>query len=113
MHNGLSAVVVIRHQLMGNKCVRRVFIIELLSLSILHLPPFSPPSAAAATYPIAFSYLDADGVAVRDRSHSAQRQFPTNGDDGEGTKSGFRIACHYEQLIVSGLEYKMDWTAFG
>ncbi|KAF8565770.1 hypothetical protein P879_07093 [Paragonimus westermani] len=60
-------------------------------------------------YPLAFTYANERGEAVQFRSCAHTIRFDSN--DGQHESIGFRISCAYEDLIVAGVAYRMDWNA--
>ncbi|KAF5395920.1 hypothetical protein PHET_11502, partial [Paragonimus heterotremus] len=61
------------------------------------------------SYPLAFTYVNERGEAVQFRSCAHTVRFDSN--DGQQESTGFRISCAYEDLIVAGVLYRMDWNA--
>ncbi|KAF6776804.1 hypothetical protein AHF37_05045 [Paragonimus kellicotti] len=61
------------------------------------------------SYPLAFTYANERGEAVQFRSCAHTVRFDS--DDGQRESTGFRISCAYEDLIVAGVPYRMDWNA--
>ncbi|KAF7257559.1 hypothetical protein EG68_05590 [Paragonimus skrjabini miyazakii] len=61
------------------------------------------------SYPLAFTYANERGEAVQFRSCAHTVRFGSN--DGQDESTGFRISCAYEDLIVAGVLYRMDWNA--
>ncbi|KAA3675350.1 crossover junction endonuclease MUS81 [Paragonimus westermani] len=83
-----------------------------MNVLLLHRPVlcyFSSLSVHTMSYPLAFTYANERGEAVQFRSCAHTIRFDSN--DGQHESIGFRISCAYEDLIVAGVPYRMDWNA--
>ncbi|VDP82281.1 unnamed protein product [Echinostoma caproni] len=65
-------------------------------------------SVDVADYPLKFLYADENCQATRFRASAHTKQFTSDEDDSE--LHGLRILCCYEDLITSGLCYRLDWS---
>ncbi|CAH8518961.1 unnamed protein product [Dicrocoelium dendriticum] len=66
-------------------------------------------SSTCISYPLTFTYANLQGEPVRHRFDAHVSTFDSDAGDGEQL-TGFRILCAYEDLIVAGLPYRMDWS---
>ncbi|CAH8853071.1 unnamed protein product [Trichobilharzia szidati] len=63
-------------------------------------------SSEISSYPLSFTYVDENDNLVVSRQNAHQREYTID----EEKLSGYRIRCIYEDLIVSGLSYRIDWS---
>ncbi|TGZ69219.1 hypothetical protein CRM22_003861 [Opisthorchis felineus] len=61
-------------------------------------------------YPLKFRYANEAGEPVNLRLHAHRKTFVP--DDGtEERPVGYRILCSYEELLLAGIHYRLDWNA--
>ncbi|TPP58099.1 Crossover junction endonuclease MUS81 [Fasciola gigantica] len=72
--------------------------------------PFSVEDASPGieNYPLKFVYADEDCQATRTRCLAHIKQFSSDSDGSE--VCGYRMLCCYDELITSGLPYRLDWN---
>ncbi|KAH8872378.1 Crossover junction endonuclease MUS81 [Schistosoma japonicum] len=70
---------------------------------------FSCTSQISSSYALHFTYVDENNNPVHHKQNAHQREYTLDGV----TISGFRIRCIYEDLIISGVSYRIDWSSPG
>ncbi|CAH8583930.1 unnamed protein product [Schistosoma margrebowiei] len=63
-----------------------------------------------SSYGLYFTYVDEHNNPVHLKRNAHQREYNL---DGEVNSSGYRIRCIYEDLIISGVSYRIDWSSSG
>ncbi|GAA31623.2 crossover junction endonuclease MUS81 [Clonorchis sinensis] len=65
---------------------------------------------AITDYPLKFRYANEAGDPVNLRLYAHRKTFVP--DDGAEEKLvGYRILCSYEELLLAGIHYRLDWNA--
>ncbi|KAK4470870.1 hypothetical protein MN116_006384 [Schistosoma mekongi] len=70
---------------------------------------FSCTSQISSSYALHFTYVDGHNNPVHHKQNAHQREYTLDGV----TISGYRIRCIYEDLIISGVSYRIDWSSSG
>lgn len=63
-----------------------------------------------SSYGLYFTYVDEHNNPVHLKRNAHQREYNL---DGEVNLPGYRIRCIYEDLIISGVSYRIDWSSSG
>ncbi|CAH8586627.1 unnamed protein product [Schistosoma rodhaini] len=63
-----------------------------------------------SSYELHFTYVDEHNNPVHLKGNAHQREYNM---DGERNLTGYRIRCIYEDLIISGVSYRIDWSSSG
>ncbi|CAH8564905.1 unnamed protein product [Heterobilharzia americana] len=79
--------------------------------SLLKSPVHEIPdlSYKISSYPLSFTYVDEHNNPVQAQVNAEQREYILDGNK----LSGYRIRCIYEDLIISGVSYRIDWSRSG
>ncbi|CAH8298896.1 unnamed protein product [Schistosoma turkestanicum] len=70
----------------------------------------SPDLSEISSYGLQFTYVDEHNNPVQFQQNAHHRQYNI---DGVENLSGYRIRCSYEDLITSGVSYRIDWSSSG